>query len=328
MVQATVCAYGKKGKDPMKDVIVIGGGPSGIAAASYASQLGLDTVLISPDIGGKINHPFTLKALSVADTVRGATTVRALAAQLPPNVHISAEVTRIEEGPYGDSLQVTMSNGKIEQGRTLIYAAGVRPRKLYIPGEKQLHGKGLSYSAVSHASLCGGRDVAVLGNHRRAQLAVLVLARIARSVLFIVPEGSPPETLDSDFLRQVARAENVTIMTGWELTSIEGPDYVRRLVFTNEVGNHRYAPVEVLFIELQLLPNTDLVVELVERDAMGHIMVNHRCATRHPRIFAAGDVTDVHSEQVPVALGEGIKAALSASEWIGLPQAIKSGAVW
>lgn len=311
----------------MRDVIVIGGGPSGIAAASYASQLGLHTVLISPDIGGKVNHPFTLKTLSVTDSVRGATTVRALAAQLLPNVHISAEVTAIQEDKFGDSFTVTMSNGETVQGRTIVYAAGVRSRKLYIPGERQLQGKGLSYSAVSHASLCAGKDVAVLGNHRRAQLAVLVLARIARSVLFIVPEGSPAETLDSDFLRQVARAENVTIMKGWELTSIEGPDYVRRLVFSNAEGNHRVAPVEVLFIELQLLPNTDLVAPLVERDAIGHIKVNQRCATSHPRIFAAGDVTDVHSEQVPVALGEGIKAALSASERIGLPEVLKAESV-
>lgn len=312
----------------MKDVIVIGGGPSGIAAASYACQLGLQTVLISPDMGGKINHPFTLKSLSATDMVRGATTVRALAAQLPPNLHISAEVTDIQEGDYGDSLSVTLSNGDVIQGRTLIYAAGVRHRKLYIPGEKQLQGKGLSYSAVSHASLCSGRDVAVLGNHRRAQLAVLVLARIARSVLFIVPEGSPPDTLDADFLRQVACTENVTIMTGWELTRIEGTDYVRRLVFTNPEGNHRYAPVEVLFIELQLLPNSALLADLVKLDEVGHIKVNHRCATSHPRIFAAGDVTDVHSEQVPVALGEGIKAALSASERIGLPKEIREGLSW
>ena len=311
----------------MKDVIVIGGGPSGIAAASYTSQLGLNTILISPDIGGKVNHPFTLKTMSVTDAVRGATTVRALAAQLPPNVHVSTEVIKIQEDEYGDSLTVSMSNGDVVQGRTLIYAAGVRSRKLYIPGERQLQGKGISYSAVSHAALCAGRDVAVLGNHRRAQLAVLVLARIARSVLFIVPEGSSPETLDSDFLRQIARAENVTIMKGWELTSIEGPDYVRRLVFSNAEGNHRVAPVEVLFIELQLLPNTDLVAPLVERDAIGHIKVNQRCATSHPRIFAAGDVTDVHSEQVPVALGEGIKAALSASERIGLPEVLKSESV-
>jgi NADH-dependent peroxiredoxin subunit F len=312
----------------MNDVIVIGGGPSGIAAASYANQLGLQTVLISPDMGGKINHPFTLKSLSVTDTVRGAATVRSLAAQLPPNVHISAEASHIEEGEYGDSLVVTLSNSETIQGRTLIYAAGVRSRKLYIPGERQLQGKGISYSAVSHASLCLGRDVAVLGNHRRAQLAVLVLARIARSVLFIVPEGSSAETLDSDFLRQISCADNVTIMQGWELTAIEGKDYVKRLVFSNAAGNHRYAPVEVLFIELQLLPNTDMLAHLVERDRTGHIMVNHRCATSHERIFAAGDVTDVHSEQVPVAIGEGIKAALSASEWIGLPQAMKVGAVW
>jgi thioredoxin reductase len=311
----------------MEDVIVIGGGPSGIAAAGYASQLGLKTLLISPDIGGKTNHPFALPGVTVSDSVRGASTVRALAAQLPPNVHIPATVNSITEDEYGDSLLVTLDDGRVVRGRTLIYAAGVRARKLYIPGERALQGKGLSYSAVSHAGLCAGRNVAVLGNHRRAQVAVLVLARIAQSVLFVVPEGTSPETLDPDFVRQVRRTDNVTIMTGWELAAIEGSDYVRRLIFTNGDGNHRYAPVDVLFIELQLLPNSDLLSQLVERNDTGHIIVNNRCATSHPRVFAAGDVTDVHSEQVPVALSEGIKAALSASEWIGLPQELRVRAI-
>lgn len=309
----------------MNDVIVLGGGPSGIAAAAYSIQLGLTTVLISPDLGGKLNQTFSLPSVSVSDTIRGASTVRSLAAHLPLDCHIATKAVAVRD--EHDHIVVTLADGRTITGQTLIFAAGVQARKLYIPGEKQLQGKGLSYSAVSHAALCGGCAVAIIGNHHRAHSAVLTLSRVAREVLFIVPPGSSPDTLNDDFLRQVAQAQNVTMMTGWELSAIEGRDYVKRLVFHNADGNHRHIPVDALFIELQVLPNTEMVAHLVERDEDGHIKVNQRCATSHPHIFAAGDVTDVYSEQVPVAIGEGIKAALSVSDVVGFRSAVATASV-
>jgi thioredoxin reductase len=263
-----------------------------------------------------MNHPFSLRTQPVPTNVRGGTTVQALAAQVPSECHIRAQAVRIEEGDNG-SLVVTLDNGTQMCGRALIYAAGVRSRQLYIPGEKRFYGKGISYSVTSHAAFCEGQAVAIVGNHRRAQVAVLTLARVARSVLFIVPHGSSPTTLSESFMQHLACYPNVTVLKGWELTAIEGDAYVQRLQFHNADGNSRRIPVDALFVELQLLPNTELVADLVARDEAGYIQVNQRCATSHPGIFAAGDATNVHSEQVPVAVGEGIKAALSVSELIG-----------
>jgi alkyl hydroperoxide reductase subunit F len=301
----------------MEDVIVIGGGPGGIAAAAYCMQLGLRTTIVSPELGGKTNEPFTLNGVSSADTVRGVSLVRSLAAQLPPDCHYATTATHIVADSAAGAMEVMLENGQTLTGRTLIYAAGVESRKLYIPGERKFLGRGVSYSVVSHAALCRGRNVAVLGNHRRAHLAVLTLARVARSVLFIIPYGSPADTINPNVLAQFAQYDNILTVHQWELVSLEGTTYLERLMFQNAEGNSRHMWAEVLFVELPLLPNTALLAGLVTRNEQGHICVNQHCATSHPRIFAVGDASDVHSEQVPIAIGEGIKAALSVSEWIG-----------
>lgn len=295
----------------MEDLIVVGGGPGGVAAAAHSLRLGMRTLLISPELGGKTNHRFALCGYPPVETVDGAELVRTFAAQIAPEHHRAEAVSAIEECPGG--LRVRLASGEAVEARALIVATGAKPRRLFIPGEEALWGKGLSYSALSHAALFRERDVALIGNDRRAQLAALQLSRVAHTVYFITPQ---PETLDLALLERIQASHNVHLFKGWEPISVEGEAYVTGLSLQNGSGLVRELRLDGVVIELGLLPHSDLVAPLVERDPDGHIRIDPSNGTSHPAIFAAGDVTNTHGELVPIAIGEGIKAALSALAYV------------
>lgn len=295
----------------MHDLLIIGGGPSGVAAAAYAQHLGLDALIISPDLGGKVNYRFSLKGLENVDTVHGASLVRTFAAALNPRAHIAQQAKQVKHS--ADGFAITTNEGEHYEGRALIIATGAKPRRLHVPGEQRYWGKGLSYSAVSHAPLFVGRQVAVVGNDRRAQIAALELARAAHTVFLVAPQ---PKELDPVLMERLQERGNAHLFRGWEVISVDGDDFVRALSLQNTGGVIRRIEVDGVFVELGLLPNSQLVAHLVERDGGGYIAVDRNAVSSQPGLFAAGDISNVHGEQVPVALGEGIKAALSASEYL------------
>lgn len=295
----------------MHDLIIIGGGPGGVAAAAYGLHLGLDTLLIAPDLGGKVNYSFAIRGIRATDTVYGAEMMRTFAANIGPDTFREGSVESVE--PIEGGFRVTLEQGGMPEGRSLVLSTGARPRRLYVPGENEYWGQGLSYSAVSHSPFFAGKDVAVVGNDRRAQIAALELARLANRVLFIIPR---PESLDEALLERVRDQGKIEPFVGWEIISVEGDDFLTGISLQNKAGTIREIQLDGLFIELGLIPNSDFVAELVERDEQGRIRVDQQARTSHAGIFAAGDVTNVYGEQVPVALGEGIKAALSASEYL------------
>jgi len=300
-----------KGETIMKDVIIIGGGPSGVAAAAYAIQMGLSTLIVSPDLGGKINYRFSIKNLPYINTVYGAELVPTFAAKIGPADHLRQEIAEIKKIPKG--FQLITTSGEAYLGRVLIIATGAKPQRLHIPGEKEFWGRGLSYSAISHAPLFVGKEVAIIGNNQRAQIAALELSRCAHSVFFIAPQ---PKALNPNLMERAKERGNLYLFTGWSVNIIEGKQFVTGITLQNQQGQLRDLKLDGVFVELGLIPNSELVAHLVERDEQGRIIINHRTATSHPGIFAAGDVTNIHGEQVPIALGEGIKAALSASEYL------------
>jgi thioredoxin reductase len=176
-------------------------------------------------------------------------------------------------------------------------------------------GRGVSFSAISHAQFFRNRNVAVVGGER-ALNAVLKLSTIAKCVDYIVARER--ELSDSPMVQRALRDPKIHIFREWEVQQIIGDQYVTGLGLVAVNGETRTIAVDGVFVELGLLPNNDLVHELVEIDEAGRIVVNHHCGTSVPGLFAAGDVTNVYAEQVPVAIGEGVKAALSAWSYLAL----------
>jgi NADH-dependent peroxiredoxin subunit F len=296
------------------DLVVIGGGPAGLAATFYGLQAQLKVALVAPTLGGKVSYPFALRGLPGVDPVWGADLVQQFAAHVEAKAkaHFPQEAKQITPWP-GGGFQLTLDDTSLIGARTLIIATGAHPQRLYVEGEKEFFGRGVSFSAISHASFFRNRNVAVIGGER-ALPAVQKLAPLAQRVHYIMARTRQADS--SALTQKLLRHPKVLIFQDWEVQRIVGDQFVTGLDLVGVNGETRTLPVEGVFIEFGLLPNNELIRTLAPLDDHGHIIVNQHCATSVPGLFAAGDVTNVHAEQVPVAIGEGVKAALSAWSYL------------
>lgn len=297
------------------DVAIIGGGPSGLAAAAYAMRAQLDVALVARTLGGKVSYPFALRDVPKVDLVWGADLVRQMEEFVIANLanNFQETVTTIVQDEDANFV-INMEEQEPIRAKTVILTTGARAKRLFVEGERKYWGSGVSFSAVSHASIFTGRDVAVVGDGPRALVAAMELASLANQVYLIAPRLHEIEGLPA--AARVFELPNVSVFQRWEVQSIEGDDYVTAIQLVGINGEVRQLPVEGVFVQLELLPHNDSVRGLVELDEGGFVKINHRCETSVPGVFAAGDVTCVHAEQVPVAIGEGSKAAISAWEYV------------
>lgn len=285
-------------------------------AARYARHAQLETAVIAPELGGKINFRFALRGITPTDSVWGAQLVHEFETWLNAGskaVHVAQASTRIERTP-NDEFSITLTDQSKVVAKSVIITTGAAARRLFVPGEKEYWGRGVSFSAISHAPLFINRDVAVIGNGGRALIATLGLAPLARRVYLIVAQRSL--LTDHPAAALVRRHPNVSVFSDWEVQAVTGDDFVTGIQLVGANGETRNLAVEGVFVQFALLPNNELVRGLVELDEDGHICVNQRCETTVPGLFAAGDVTNIHAEQVLVAVGEGAKAGLSAWEYL------------
>lgn len=298
------------------DVLIVGGGPAGLAAACYSLQAQLKVALISPTLGGKVSYPFQLRGLPAVESVRGAELVQQFEAFVEAKLTamIPYEARKLVQCRNGN-FQLTLENTDLISGRSLILCTGAQPQRLYVPGEYDFMGRGVSFSAISHAQFFRKRDVAVVGGERAIHAAVK-LAAIANHVHYIVPQAR--QLADSALAQIIMNNPKISLYQEWEVQAIHGDHFVTGLALVAANGETRLLPVDGVFVELGLLPNSELVREIAGLDNEGRIIVNHSCETDVPGLFAAGDVTNVYAEQVPVAIGEGVKAALSAWSFLAI----------
>lgn len=290
------------------DVAIIGGGPAGVAAATYLLHARFNVALFAPESGGKVSYRFALRGIPHVETVWGAELVHQFQAYV--NAHLGRSdprfVERVEHVP--PIFRLHLSEGEPVTARAVLVATGASPQKLFVPGEDEFWGRGVSYSAISHAPFFHGRDVAVVGQGERALYAAIELSHLAHKVYLITSN----DTWSQHPLAAVVQTlPNVTIFTHWTVERIVGDQFVTGIELANNLGAARHLDVEGVFIILGVRPNSDMVRDLVECDENGHIIVDKQGRASVPGVFAAGDVTDTYIEQVPIALGEGIKAAIS-----------------
>ncbi|MBI4788650.1 MAG: FAD-dependent oxidoreductase [Chloroflexi bacterium] len=296
----------------MYDLIILGAGPAGLAAAAYAINKRLETLVISEDLGGKINYHLTLAGFEGHEIITGADVVEKFKRQLE-YLNFAHQIDRATKLVANNRhMTVLTQAGKKFDARAVIIATGASPQRIEVPGEKRLIGRGLSYSSVSHAQLFIDREAALFGCSGRALRSAAELAEIAKRVHLILPDRGEMDSVLGQKLRAHPR---VTLYENYELREVRGEDYVESVVVRGK-GETSEIPVQGLFVELGLIPNSQLAADLVLTNAAGKIVVDSKCATSRPGIFAAGDVTDVFVEQVLISVGEGAKAALSAYEYL------------
>ncbi len=300
---------------PLYDVTIIGGGPAGLSAAIYTSRKVLKTILITKNIGGQVVDSYDIENYLGFSQVETAD----LIAKFEEHIEkfgieklVGTEVNSL--GLEGKVKKVITSNGKTYLTKTVIIATGKRPRSLNIPGEKELIGRGVTYCSTCDAPLFKGADVAVIGGGNSALEAVLDLDKVANKVFMV---SLTPLTGDQVLQDRVKSSSKVKIYPKYDTIRIIGSSAVEGLEIKSlKTGEEKRLDVEGIFIEIGLLLNSHLIIDSIETNRQGEIIIDNRCRTGITGVFACGDVTNVPFKQVIIAAGEGAKAALSASDYL------------
>lgn len=297
----------------MYDLIIVGGGPAGLTAAIYAIRKRLNVLLISKDLGGKTNYHLDLPNMDGYQVIRGVEVVDRFRRELEylDFAHRMEEVEKVEK--FDQGFVVHTKDGAELQTKAVIIATGTRQQWLNVPGEREYLSKGLCYSALSYAQLFIEKDTVVIGQDDLALRSAAELATVARHVTIV---GTNQQALQTALGKKLMTSPNVSILPDYHVKRVEGNGYCNTVVVESDTGKEERLSTDGTFVEIALMPNSNMVSDLVKRDEQGFIEVDSYCRTSMPGIFAAGDVTNIFAEQVLVAVGEGVKASLGAYNYL------------
>jgi len=299
----------------MYDLMIIGGGPAGLAASVYAARKRLETLLVSSDIGGQINWTMGIENYLGYQFIEGPELIdkfQTQVGQYPIDQKIGEKVSRLEKIEGG--FEAINEAGDKYQSKVVILATGKRSRKLNVPGEAELTGRGVTYCAICDGPIFSGQKVAVVGGGNSALEAALDMVKIAEHVDLV---SLTPLTGDAVLVDKLKGAKNLNIFIEYQTEKIEGKDFVQGMVIKDlKSGQSKKLEVTGVFIEIGLVPNSEPVKGLIELNKWGEVPVSCYCETTMPGLYAAGDVTDVPEKQIVVAAGEGAKAALQAHRYL------------
>ena len=302
------------GKDAF-DVLVVGGGPAGAAAAVYAARKGIRTGVAAERFGGQVLDTMSIENFISVPHTEGPK----LAAQLEQHVRdYDVDVMNLQRAtqlvPAGaDGLvEIKLESGASLRSKTVVLSTGARWRQMGVPGEDQYRNKGVAYCPHCDGPLFKGKRVAVIGGGNSGVEAAIDLAGIVGHVTLIEFDGKL--RADEVLQRKLRSLDNVRIITSAQTTEVLGDgSRVTGLVYRDRSGGdaHRLE-LEGVFVQIGLLPNTEWLKGTVELSPRGEIVVDERGQTSVPGVFAAGDCTTVPYKQIVIAMGQGSTAALAA----------------
>ncbi|MBP6841597.1 MAG: alkyl hydroperoxide reductase subunit F [Kofleriaceae bacterium] len=296
------------------DVVVIGGGPAGASAAIYTARKGLRTALVAERLGGQLQDTLGIENLIGTRYTEGPRLAADLDQHLrayPVEVLEHRRVERVVDGPVK---QVVLSGGEVLEAGRIVIATGARWRELEVPGEKAYLGRGVAFCPHCDGPFYKGRPVAVVGGGNSGVEAALDLAGLCSHVTLI--EFADELKADAVLVGKLRERANVTVITGARTTEIVGDGAkVTALRYQDRAsGEVRDVPLDGVFVQIGLSPNSALARGLVELNRFGEIVVDGKGRTSVPGIYAAGDVTTEPFKQIVIAMGKGSTAALAAFE--------------
>jgi alkyl hydroperoxide reductase subunit F len=298
------------------DVLIVGGGPAGAAAAVYAARKGIRTGIVAERFGGQTLDTLGIENFISVQETQGPKFAAALEAHVRSygvDIMNTQRVTAIEPaGQPGGEITVRLDNGAELKSRSLILATGARWRNVNVPGEAEYRNKGVAYCPHCDGPLFKGRRVAVIGGGNSGVEAAIDLAGVVAHVTLL--EFADELKADAVLVNKLKSLPNMVIHTGAQTTGITGDgSKVDGLIYTDRAsGESRRVDLAGVFVQIGLVPNTEWLRGTVELSKYGEIIIDDRCATSVPGVYAAGDVTTVPYKQIIIASGEGSKAALSA----------------
>ncbi len=315
----------------MYDLIIIGGGPGGVAAGVYAARKKIKTLLITDSFGGQSSVSGEVQNWIGTKSISGYDLAKSLEEHLRAQEDIDIVdddlVTGIKKDDSaaqhhspasgaGQGFSVATRNGKTYETKFVLLASGSRRRKLGVPGEKEFDGKGVVYCSTCDAPIFKDKVTAVVGGGNSALESVMDLFPYSSKIYLIVRS----EILRGDPISQdkVKNDPKVTILWNTVVETIQGKDFVTGVHIKNtKTSEGRDLSLDGVFVEVGLLPNSDFVKDLVKLDERGHVVVDARTqATSCPGVWAVGDVTDVLYRQNNISAGDAVKAVLNIYDHI------------
>ena len=302
------------------DVLIVGGGPAGAAAAVYAARKGIRTGIVAERFGGQTLDTLGIENyISVLETQgpKFAAALEAHARAYDVDIMNGQRVAALQAGDApGALLTLRLENGAQLQSRAVILSTGARWRNVNVPGEAEYRNKGVAYCPHCDGPLFKGKNVAVIGGGNSGVEAAIDLAGVVQHVTVV--EFAPQLKADAVLVNKLNSLPNVTVHMNAQTTSITGDgSKVNGLQFKDRSsGAEHRIELAGVFVQIGLVPNTDFLKGNLELSRFGEIVVDSHGATNVPGVFAAGDATTVPFKQIIIAAGDGAKAALSAFDYL------------
>ena len=303
------------------DIVIVGGGPAGMAAAIYAARQGLSTAMVAGQVGGLALWAEHVENFIGWQLVSGPELVarfREHVERFDVDTFEGRLVNAIVPQRSGeeDRFDVFTREGDRFSGRALIIASGKAPNRLAVPGEAELLGRGVSYCATCDGPFFRDKAVAVVGSGESAADGALQLRALGCRVTLIA--GASPKVPDA-VKEKLASDPDLAVVEHATVTRILGTDRVTGVEYETlpaepdgEPGATVVLEVEGVFIETGAIAAADFTAGLVDMDDSGQIIVDKRMATSRPGVYAAGDITDMFGNQIIIAAGQGAEAAMAA----------------
>ena len=298
------------------DVLVVGGGPAGAAAAVYAARKGIRTGVAAERFGGQVNDTMGIENYPSVLETNGPTMAAALEAHAQAYdvdiMNLQRADAIVPATEPGGLIEVKLANGGSLKSKTVILSTGARWRNVNVPGEDEYRNKGVAYCPHCDGPLFKGKRTAVIGGGNSGVEAAIDLAGIVGHVTVV--EFAEQLKADAVLVSKLKSLPNVTIHTNAQTTEITGAQgKVNGLKFKDRAtGVEHLVELEGVFVQIGLVPNTEFLRGTVELSKFGEIIIDAKGHTNVPGVFAAGDCTTVPYKQIVIAAGAGATAALSA----------------
>jgi alkyl hydroperoxide reductase subunit F len=294
------------------DVLVVGGGPAGAAAAIYAARKGIRTGLLAERFGGQVMDTLAIENFISVKETDGPKLVMGLEEHVKDYDVDIMNLQRATQLKTGDLVEVTLENGAVLRSKSVILATGARWREMNVPGEQEYRGKGVAYCPHCDGPLFKGKRVAVIGGGNSGVEAAIDLAGIVGHVTLL--EFDSKLRADAVLQRKLFSLPNVTVFTSALTTEVTGADgKVNGLIYKDRnTEEMKRIDLEGVFVQIGLLPNTDWLKGTLNLSKFGEIEIDAKGQTSVPGVFAAGDCTTVPYKQIVIAMGAGATASLSA----------------
>ncbi|MGB9676992.1 MAG: NAD(P)/FAD-dependent oxidoreductase, partial [Candidatus Ratteibacteria bacterium] len=281
------------------ELIIIGAGPAGITAGIYAARKKIDFIILTKDIGGQASLSWEIENYIGYQFITGPELVEKFIQHIKEfNVDIRENEPVKKIINENEKFRILSEKGEY-LSKTIIIATGRKPRKLNVKGEEEFKNKGITYCATCDAPLFKNKIVSVIGGGNAGLDAVLQLSRIAKKIYLI--EIKSELTGDKFVIEKIKKIENVEIMTDTKIKEIYGEKFVKGIRVEKE-GRNIEIELDGVFVEIGSVPNSE-IVDFVEKNEYGEIIVDCKNRSSFPGIFAAGDVTNVFAKQIIVACG-------------------------